>query len=199
VANIDYAVYLMHGVFWSMFGVTLLVLRWRDRGAPAPQAPAAHPEATAPYSRALVAAHGVAFALMYMGMGGKIIPHRVPQWFPGQRGVGSLVIVAGGALMSWSLTAFRSWRFRAKIDRDHQLATDGPFRFIRHPIYMGLNMLALGTAVWVPALLTWLAVAAMAVGGDLRARAEEKLLVTAFGGSYTEFMSRTSRFIPGLY
>jgi len=39
----------------------------------------------------------------------------------------------------------------------------------------------------------------MAVGSDLRARAEEKLLLQAFGASYREFIARTSRFIPGLY
>ncbi len=51
--------------------------------------------------------------------------------------------------MVWALDYFRSWRFRAKLDEGHQLATGGPFRLLRHPIYMGLNLLALGSAFWV--------------------------------------------------
>jgi protein-S-isoprenylcysteine O-methyltransferase Ste14 len=58
----------------------------------------------------------------------------------------------GAALMSWARVWFASWRFRAKVDASHQLATGGPFALLRHPIYMGLNLLALGSAVWDPTL-----------------------------------------------
>ncbi len=200
MANIDYAVYWMHSVFWGAFGVTRAILNRRDRrAAPVPEAPVAGQEAVAPHSRLLVAAHGVAFALMYIGVGSAVMTNRVREWFPGQRIAGSLVILAGGALMSWALTSFRSWRFQAKVERDHELALGGPFQFIRHPIYQGMNMLALGTAIWVPNILTWASVAAMAIGSDLRARAEERLLVQTFGASYRDLMSRTSRFVPFVY
>lgn len=200
MANVDYAVYWMHGLFWGTFGVTRAILNRRDRQpAPVPEAPIAKQEAAAPRSRLLVAAHGVAFALMYIGVGSAVLTNRVQEWFPGQRVAGSLVIVAGGALVSWALTAFRSWRFQAKVEPGHELAVGGPFRFIRHPIYQGMNMLALGTAIWVPNVLTWVAVVAMAIGGDLRARAEERLLLQTFGASYRDLMSRTSRFVPFVY
>jgi protein-S-isoprenylcysteine O-methyltransferase Ste14 len=39
----------------------------------------------------------------------------------------------------------------------------------------------------------------MAIGSDLRGRAEEKLLATQFGAEYTSYLAHTSRFIPGLY
>jgi protein-S-isoprenylcysteine O-methyltransferase Ste14 len=200
MANIDYAVYWMHAVFWGAFGVTRAILNRRDRqAAPISEGPVAEQEAVAPHSRLLVAAHGVGFALMYIGVGGAVMLNRVPVWFPGQRIAGSVVILGGSALMSWALTAFRSWRFEAKVERGHELALGGPFRFTRHPIYQGMNMLALGTAIWVPNILTWAAVAAMAIGSDLRARAEETLLVKAFGASYRDLMSRTSRFVPFVY
>lgn len=192
--------YSTHAVFWGAFGVTRAIVNRRNRQtAPVSEAPVAENEATAPHSRLLVAAHGVAFALMYIGVGSALMTNRVREWFPGQRIAGSLVILAGGALMSWALTAFRSWRFEAKVERGHELAVGGPFRLIRHPIYQGMNMLALGTAIWVPNFLTWAAVAAMAIGSDLRARAEEKLLVQTFGASYRDLMSRTSRFVPFVY
>ena len=70
---------------------------------------------------------------------------------------------------------------------------------VRHPIYMGLNLLALGTAVWAPTAIVWVGFLLMVVGSDLRARAEEALLTKAFGPSYREYMTRTRRFVPGIY
>lgn len=200
MSNPDYILYAVHVGFWASFGCTRLLLRQRVSSAsPAHPAPTATHEATARFSRSLVVLHAIAFGLLYFGMGNAIIPHRVPPWFPGHRPVGAAIIIAGALLMNWALVYFRSWRFRAKVDAGHQLATGGPFRLLRHPIYMGLNLLALGSAVWVPAPLLWAAVGLMLVGSDLRARGEERVLLTAFGGAYREYCARTRRFLPGVY
>jgi protein-S-isoprenylcysteine O-methyltransferase Ste14 len=62
-----------------------------------------------------------------------------------------------------------------------------------------MNLLALGTAVWLPTILTWSAVVLMVIGSDLRGRAEEGVLRAAFGDQYREYCSRTKRFLPGIY
>jgi protein-S-isoprenylcysteine O-methyltransferase Ste14 len=178
-----------------LFGIASRFVR---RGSD--QAPPTNQEArSAPHSRSLLALHMLAFGVMYFGVANAVIPDRVPEWFPGQRIVGSLVILSGSALMAAARAAFHSWRFRAQLDAGHQLATGGPFRLVRHPIYLGLDLLALGTAVWIPSPLVWIGVLLMVLGSDLRARAEEKLLVHAFGAAYTEYASRTRGFIPGVY
>jgi len=64
---------------------------------------------------------------------------------------------------------------------------------------MGLNLLALGTALWVPTAIVWAAFVLMAIGSDLRARAEEPLLRQAFDSAYREYCARTRRFVPGIY
>ncbi|MEO8138435.1 MAG: isoprenylcysteine carboxylmethyltransferase family protein [Gemmatimonadota bacterium] len=199
--NYDLAIYAVHAGFWTAFGVTRMVVQRRGPpgDAQAESAPHADSEASAPYSRSLLVVHALAFGVMYFGLGNAVIPNRVPLWFPGQRLVGFIVIAAGAALMSWALVWFRSWRFRAKVDRGHELATGGPFRLVRNPIYLGLNLLALGTAIWVPTALCWIGAGLMVLGSDLRARAEEKLLRAAFGAAYNEYCARTSRFVPGLY
>ena len=199
--KLDFAIYTVHWGFWGAFGLTRVILRSRDRNdsRAADTARISQKENTAPYSRALLAFHALAFGVMYFGIGYAVIPGRVPRWFPGQRVAGSLVIAAGAALMVWALVYFRSWRFRATLDQGHQLATGGPFRVLRHPIYMGLNLLALGTAIWVPTPIVWAAFVLMAIGSDLRARAEETILKQAFGSSYDEYCVRTRRFIPGIY
>jgi protein-S-isoprenylcysteine O-methyltransferase Ste14 len=198
--NIDLLVYLVHALFWGAFGLTRLLVQRRARGAAVeraePAAPAAH---TAPYSRLLLALHSVAFGVMYYGVARAVLPDRVPEVFGGQRVVAAAVIAAGGWVMCWALVYFGSWRFRATLDEGHTLATGGPFRFVRHPIYAGLNLLALGTAIWIPTPILWGAFVLMLVGSDLRGRAEEKLLIRAFGTAYADYCTRTRRFVPGIY
>jgi protein-S-isoprenylcysteine O-methyltransferase Ste14 len=199
--RVDFLLYYVHTAFWTAFGVTRLILRARERHQTRAPEPALSPtpERTAPFSRAVLALHALAFGIMYFGIGNAVIPGRVPVWFSGQRGVGSIVIAVGAALMVWALVYFQSWRFRAKLDVDHQLACGGPFRFLRHPIYMGMNLLALGSAVWVPTPLVWASFLLMAMGTVLRGRVEEALLTQAFGSRYREYCARTRRFIPGVY
>jgi len=64
---------------------------------------------------------------------------------------------------------------------------------------MGLNLLALGSAIWVPSIIVWISVVLMSVGSDLRGRAEERLLEETFGAPYREYCGRVRRFIPGIY
>ncbi len=200
MANPDLFLYPVHGWFWTAFGITLVVLRilyGRDReDAAAPSAAEFH---TAGHSRALVAFHGVAFGVMYFGIANAVFGRRVPAWFAGQRAAGTIVIAIAAALMVWTMASFRSWRFRATLDQGHQLATGGPFRILRHPIYMALNLLALGSAIWVPTPTLWVSVLLMAIGGDLRGRAEERILDDAFGDRYREYCRRTRRFLPYVY
>jgi protein-S-isoprenylcysteine O-methyltransferase Ste14 len=195
--NWDFLIYLVHGAFWAAFGITQ---RFVGAGQAAPPlAPTADAPSTARFSRAVLAIHFVAFGVMYMGIGSAVFPNRVPAWFPGQRVVGTLIIVVGAWLMCWSLVFFRSWRFRAKLDAGHELATGGPYALVRHPIYAGLNLLALGSAVWTPTVFTWVAAVLMVIGSDLRGRAEEAVLSAAFGDQYRQYCARTKRFLPGVY
>jgi protein-S-isoprenylcysteine O-methyltransferase Ste14 len=195
--NPDLLLYGVHGVFWGSFGITRRLVKARPEDASS--APVARREQTARFSRALLALHPFAFFVLYFGVANAVLPNRVPAWFPGQRIVGTLVIGLGAALMSWALVFFRSWRFRAKLGEGHQLATEGPFRLLRHPIYMGMNLLALGTALWSPTLIVWAGFVLVALGSDLRARGEERLLHAAFGPVYAGYCRRTKRFLPGVY
>ena len=124
---------------------------------------------------------------------------RIPHLFVGQQLVATLVIAFGAWFACWALLHLGSWRFRAKLDEGHQLVTSGPFKFVRHPIYVALNLLALGTAIWLPTTILLISLALVVVCSDLRARVEERLLTQAFGSTYIEYCKRTSRFLPGVY
>jgi len=200
ITNRDYWLYALHAGFWIAFGIARLFVRARAGAtSAAPAAPATSSEASGRFSRLILAPHIVAFGLMYWGIDAAVFHHGVPEWLAGQRILGAIVIAAGAALTVWALLYFRSWRFRAKLDAGHELATGGPFRYLRHPIYMGLNLLAIGTAVWIPTPIILVSAALMLIGSDIRARAEEGILLAAFGDSYREYSARTQRFLPGLY
>lgn len=63
---------------------------------------------------------------------------------------------------------------------------------------MGLNLLAIGTAVWIPTPMLLAATALMIVGSAIRARAEEGILLFAFGDAYRDCAPGTKRFFPGV-
>jgi protein-S-isoprenylcysteine O-methyltransferase Ste14 len=193
--NRDLLLYAAHAVFWASFGVTRMLLPKRSEA----DAPATSSTAEAPYSRLVLGVHFVAFLVLYMGIGAAVIPGRVPQRFPHQRITGAVVILIGAALASWAIASFHSWRFRAKLDAGHQLATDGAFALLRHPIYAAINLLALGSALWAETIVTWIGFALIVIGSEVRARSEESLLRRVFGDAYVEYMRRTKRFVPWLY
>jgi len=195
VPNPELLLYAVHIAFWGSFGVTRRLSRTPE--AP-PMTPAA-PERVAPWSRSVLGVHMLAFAVMYAGIGSAVIPQRVPALFPGQRVAGTIVIALGAWIACAALAHFTSWRYRAALTQGHQLATGGPFAIVRHPIYLALDLLALGSAVWAPNLLTWTGVILMVIGSDLRARTEEQLLLEGFGDAYRTYMTQTKRFIPGIY
>ena len=199
MSNADILLYGAHIAFWASFGLTRILVRFPELPSAETGPPVAQREHTARFSLAKLAVHAIAFMVLYFGIAHAIRSNRVPSWFAGQRIVAGVLIGLGIVLVSWALAFLRSWRLRAKIAPGHQLTTNGPFRFLRHPIYMALNLLALGSAFWVPTATVWAAFILVVIGSDLRARAEEAVLARAFGSAYADYAGRTKRFIPGVY
>lgn len=179
-------------LFWLPFIVRGRVDAWSGRG---PKGPVVHAHAR---PGLLILLHAVALGIGWFGLGLGVASGQADAF--GFRALaGALICQGAAALASWTLRTFRSWRLRAELTADHELATDGPFRWVRHPIYAAMNLLALGTAIWVPNAGTWAGFVAMCVAGDVRARAEERLLVAAFGERYRAYRASTRRFLPGVY
>jgi protein-S-isoprenylcysteine O-methyltransferase Ste14 len=82
--------------------------------------------------------------------------------------------------------------------QQHQLVTNGPYRWVRHPLYtVGASMfIAFGMTAdnWFIAALGVLAFIGMAI----RTPKEEANLIEKFGDEYREYMKRTGRFLPRL-
>lgn len=116
------------------------------------------------------------------------------------RWLGVFFYLAGGALRIWPIFVLgRRFSGLVAIQPGHELVTDGVYRVIRHPSYLGMIILMLG---WALAFRSGLGVilAALIVPPLLaRIRSEETLLRLQFGDEYDAYRRRTSRLIPGIY
>lgn len=192
----DALIYAAHAGYWLAFIAARLLLR-PPPAATSAAAPAAAPRVARGGIGALLF-HTVGFWAMYYAMQRAVWPARPSQdWL--LPALGALVIAAAAALMVWALAHFRSWRIRAAVDAGHQLASGGPFAWVRHPLYLSFTLLALGTAIWLPTPASAVAFVLMAISGDWRARREEALLLEVFGDAYRDYCQRVRRFIPGVY
>jgi len=81
---------------------------------------------------------------------------------------------------------------------DSSLVESGPYRFIRHPMYAGLVLLAFGWALVVRGRMTLLWAALLLVALDIKSRHEERWLGERFAG-YADYRRRVRRFIPFVY
>lgn len=94
----------------------------------------------------------------------------------------------------------KQWALAARLVEGHTLIQDGPYRFVRNPIYTGMFGMLLATGIaagrWLPLLL---ATVLFALGTYIRIRAEERLLRSAFGREFEEYARKVPALIPGLY
>jgi protein-S-isoprenylcysteine O-methyltransferase Ste14 len=142
-------------------------------------------------------------------VGGFVLPAYFYAWpavpaFPGDRvlqlsglvlWVGGLVLVDGSA---WVLGRFLV--SAAQVQANHRLVEEGPYHWIRHPMYTANVMMALGLGFFFLSPPLLLVACALALLANYRARLEEGLLRSpeAFGSVYDAYMTRTGRFLQRL-
>ena len=112
--------------------------------------------------------------------------------------IGALLFACGIALAVWArLHLGRNWGMPMTQRAEPELVTSGPYRFVRHPIYSGLLVAMLGTAL-VDNLLGLIVVAVLVAYFYYSATAEERNLAAAFPAAYPAYKSRTKTLIPFL-
>lgn len=92
-----------------------------------------------------------------------------------------------------------SWRIGIDKKDDTTLVTNGPFRWIRHPIYTLSILLMLGTFLSLQTQLAFYLMCVHFCLFYLEARREETFLIKKHQSEYVHYMASTGRFFPKLF
>jgi protein-S-isoprenylcysteine O-methyltransferase Ste14 len=113
-------------------------------------------------------------------------------------GIGLALCAAGIAFAIWARIVIGSnWGMPMTLKEGHELVTTGPYRYVRHPIYAGLLLAMLGSALVIN--LWWLAIFFLAALNFVyAAKKEEKLMSREFPNTYPAYIKRTKMLIPFL-
>ncbi len=88
----------------------------------------------------------------------------------------------------------------ARLIEGHKLITEGPYRFVRNPIYLAMFGMILSTGL---AISRWwvlpIAITLFLIGNAIRIRSEEKLLRESFGAEFEDYARRVPALFPRIF
>ncbi|WP_296630948.1 isoprenylcysteine carboxylmethyltransferase family protein [Rhodoluna sp.] len=113
--------------------------------------------------------------------------------------IGGILLVAPGIIVLYLgiKNLGRSLAANPVPKSDAELVETGIYKYLRHPIYTGLMLASLGSAVQTLDLAKLVVWCALVLLLNYKARWEETLLVKKYSG-YANYMKRTGRFVPRL-
>ncbi len=124
-----------------------------------------------------------------------------PQWAVWRHAAGVALLVLGDLIFLWSATVNRFFTKEVAVqtERGHVVVSAGPYRFVRHPGYVGFSLMLVG----IPLILgsAWACIPGVVSVGGLAVRTafEDAMLREGLPG-YRDYAARVrSRLVPGLW
>jgi protein-S-isoprenylcysteine O-methyltransferase Ste14 len=118
---------------------------------------------------------------------------------PWRAGLGLLLFATGLGLAIWARVHIgRNWGVPMSQKDEPELVTSGPYRMVRHPIYSGILLAGVGTAV----ALSWTWLLAVALAGVYfvySATVEESYLTKEFPDAYPRYKHSTKMLVPLIF
>jgi len=116
---------------------------------------------------------------------------------PAASWMGVLLTAAGIAVAFWARWHLgTNWSGTVTLKVGHELIRTGPYRTVRHPIYTGILLGLLGTAITIGEVRALLLVAVAWFSFYIKARREESFLSQEFGPGFAEHKRHTGMFLP---
>jgi protein-S-isoprenylcysteine O-methyltransferase Ste14 len=141
----------------------------------------------------------VAFWLMFFDVPQPWLHTRLFSPSPLMNWVGIAITAAGLAFSIWARAYLGSnWSGAVTVKVGHELVRSGPYRWVRHPIYSGLILALLGTAVVRHQVRGVIAVLLAYVGFKIKSKIEEQTMSATFGTAYADYSSTTGAILPRL-
>jgi len=120
-----------------------------------------------------------------------------PEWL---RAMGVATTMAGLAVAIWARrTLGGNWSATVTLKQGHTLTTNGPYRWVRNPIYTGILSMIAGTALVEGHGRGWLALALAIAAFLVKIRQEERFMQRQFPGDFPEYRRRSAALVPWLY
>jgi protein-S-isoprenylcysteine O-methyltransferase Ste14 len=108
-------------------------------------------------------------------------------------------VVLGGLGFTWwaRIALGRLWSSGVTRKAGHEIISHGPYRFVRHPIYSGIILAVLATAVVRGTMVGWLGAVLIIIGLLIKARIEEQFLRAELGeAQYDAYAQRVPMVLP---
>jgi len=116
------------------------------------------------------------------------------------RWLGLVLHGLGLVMMSWARNVLgRMYSGQVTIQKSHKLIKTGLYRYIRHPLYLGMLSSVLGLSFLFRSWIGLIAVIPILVGLLFRIKDEEGILHKEFGLEWETYCQQSWRFIPYLY
>ena len=112
--------------------------------------------------------------------------------------VGVVLTYAGVGLSIWArMILGENWSAQVTKKVGHELIRTGPYGFVRHPIYTGLLLATIGTALVLGEWRGIIAMPLVLIAESIKARREERFMIEEFGASYEIYRQQTWFIVPG--
>jgi protein-S-isoprenylcysteine O-methyltransferase Ste14 len=114
--------------------------------------------------------------------------------------LGFAIAVAGCGFAIWArMTLGANWSGRATVKANHELIVSGPYSVARHPIYSGLLLACMGTALAEGEWRCIIGLALILVAFAAKIGAEERMMIETFPRAYPQYRRRVKALIPGVF
>lgn len=126
-----------------------------------------------------------------------LVELRIPMPLSAAKIIGIIVVYLGMALVVWATFHIRGAIRGMVKPRLSELVITGPYRFIRHPVYVGTTVALVGVTLSLRSWIGFLAVLILFLPSEIhRAKLEDKALAKEFGTKWDEYHKRTGFFYP---
>jgi len=116
------------------------------------------------------------------------------------RAIGICLTIIGYLLMNWATIMLdKQFSVDVTIQENHKLVTNGPYKYIRHPRYLGITIFFLGVSF---TFLSWFSLYIVLITLIVlfwRIKDEESLLHKEFGEEWGKYKEKTNTFLPFIY
>jgi protein-S-isoprenylcysteine O-methyltransferase Ste14 len=113
---------------------------------------------------------------------------------------GLVLTSAGVAFAIWARkTLADNWSAQPEVKQNHELIVSGPYKIVRHPIYTGILIAVLGTAVMIGQVRGFIALAISFIALWHKSGFEEDLMRRQFPQQYDAYARSVKRLIPWIF